>query len=104
MADVTNNGRQGTAADASPDSGQASVQSAESLRVLKEQVHAAISELRRLRKENAVLTARLTTIQESATLSTSGITLDLKKSPEQVRSTVKGFIRSLDRYLAEVGD
>ncbi len=78
-----------------------SIQSAESLRNLRDLVKQASKELRRLKKENAALAERIQELEGGPKIDPDAAVLAFDEEPERLRTTVKGFIQAIDNYLAE---
>ncbi len=78
-----------------------SLQSAESLHNLRDLVKQASKELRRLKNENAALAARIQELEDGPKVDSDAAMLVFDEEPEQLRTSVKGFIQAIDSYLAE---
>ena len=78
-----------------------SSRSAESLRNLRNLVKQAAKELRRLKEENAVLAARIRELEVGPKTDPDTSLVSFDEDPRQLHTTVTGFIRTIDTYLAE---
>lgn len=74
----------------------------ESLSALRDHVSKAVDEIVRLRAQNRSLARRLSQLESGAagpTINFAGAT-----DPEELRTTIGGFIDSIDRYLSAAND
>ncbi len=78
-----------------------SARSAEALRNLGRLVRQAARELRRLKEENAALSAQLKELEAGRVVDPGLITVTFDEEPEELHHQVKSFIKAIDTYLAE---
>ena len=81
-----------------------SVRSAESLRKLRSLVKRAAKELRRLKKENAALAARIRELEAGPRIDPNATLLMFEEDPKRMKTAVNGFIQAIDNYLAKEGE
>ncbi|MFV1980607.1 MAG: hypothetical protein ACC655_05575 [Rhodothermia bacterium] len=74
----------------------------ESLSALRDHVSRAVDEIVRLRAQNNALARRLSKLESDS----GGVAINLAGAtdPEELRSTITGFIDAIDRYLASDDD
>jgi hypothetical protein len=70
----------------------------ESLTHLRDYVSKAVDEIVRLRAQNTALARRLSQLESGS--NSSSIELVGTADPEELRTTISGFIDAIDRYLA----
>jgi len=70
----------------------------ESLSALRDHVSKAVDEIVRLRAQNTSLARRLSQLESGS--DRTAINIAGSTDPEELRTTIGGFIDSIDRYLA----
>ena len=73
----------------------------QSLERLRDRVKQAAHELDRLRQENAALAQRIQQLETRPAADFDGTVLAFDTDPDALREKVKGFIKTIDTYLAK---
>jgi len=81
--------------------GSPKLSGAQSLQRLRDRIELTVTELARLRQENAALQSQLREAQSHGTDDAGGTPVIFTESPDTLRSKVESFIGTLDRYIED---
>ncbi len=71
-----------------------------SMERLRDRIQAAANEITRLRRENALLGARIEALQAEADIIPEGTLISFDEDPETLRASLQGFADAVDDYLS----